>query len=150
MELLLNLFWLMLALPALLLSRRVRRSARQSGQISRTNSMVVVVCLMLLLFPVVSVTDDLLALGLDMEESSATKSLVKHSPSPKTQVLGSDTGKPAQLYSVASYAPDHELSRAVEIYAVVLPQYDPASAGGCRAPPCPKCSALVAPLQTAR
>ena len=150
MELLLNLFWLLLVVPALLLSRQAKRSARESGQICRTNSSVVVVCLMLLLFPVVSATDDLLALGLDMEESSATKSLVKHSVSPKTPALGNDTVKPAQLYSFASYAPDQELYKAVQIYAVVLPQYDPASASGCRAPPCSDSSALVAPSQMAR
>ncbi len=148
MELLLNLVWLMLAVPALVLSQRARRSAEVSGQVYRTNSLVLVVCLLLLLFPVVSATDDFLALGLDMEES-ATKSLVKQSVGPKAPVSGDDARTTAQLHDLPLYAPDNE-HKAVSTDVAVLPRYTLASTVGCRAPPCPKPSAFVAPLKTSR
>jgi len=51
MELLLNLLWLILALPALLVWRRQSASARSSA-------IVFLGCLLALLFPIVSVTDE--------------------------------------------------------------------------------------------
>ena len=150
MEFLLNLFWLMLAVPALLLSLRARRLAHESGQVWRTNSLVLVVCLLLLLFPVISATDDLLALGLDMEESSPTKSLVKQSAGAKSPVAGHHAGATAQLPGIVSYAPNDELHRAVSARAAVPTKYDPVSTSGCRAPPCPKSSASFAPSRTAQ
>jgi len=153
MELLLNLVWLMLALPALLLSRRARRAAEDSGQVCRTNSFVLVGCLLLLLFPVISATDDLLALRFEMEESSATKRLVKQSAGPKVLMSGNDDGTSVKLQNVAFYAPDNELCNAPSLYAAILPQYDAASTIGCRAPPCPLCpesSVSTAPSKAAR
>jgi len=140
MELLLNLVWLMLALPALLLSRRAQRSAKDSGQICRTNSFVLLGCLLLLLFPVISATDDLLAFRFAMEESSATKRLVKQSAGPKVCLAGDEGGTPAKPHNVESYAPDNEFCNAASTSAAVLPQHNPASTMGCRAPPCTKSS----------
>src|ERR1700684_1619141 len=125
MELLLNLFWLMLAVPVLLLSWRARRSALESGQVWRINSVVLVVCMLLLLFPVVSVTDDLLARGLDIEESSATKSLVKQSAGSQAPVSCHDAGAPAQVHSVVFHPPNNGLHHIVSTNEVILPQYDP-------------------------
>src|SRR5271166_2293805 len=150
MESLLHLVWLALSVPALLLWRRARKSARESEQVCRTNPLVLVGCLLLLLFPVVSATDDLLALGLEMDESGATKRLVKQSAEPKAPMAGDGFGAPAQLYGAATFTPDNRLRQTVSTYVTVPPKYDPTSASGCRAPPWPKFSACAAPSRTAR
>jgi hypothetical protein len=137
MELLLNLAWVLLALPTLLVSRRAHRLAKQSGQACRTNSLVLVSCVLVLLFPIVSATDDLLAMRLEIDESSPTKRLVKQSASPKVPVLGRDAGPLAALHAVSIGAPDKQLRGRVPTYEAALPQRDPARNSGCRAPPCP-------------
>lgn len=67
MELLLNLCWLLLTAPALFLWLRQRQHPR-SLQFAITH-----ICLLFLLFPVISVTDDLHAMGQEMEESPSVK-----------------------------------------------------------------------------
>ena len=62
MELLLNLFWVMLAIPAALIWWRERRFARNLGHLCFSPSLVSLVCLLALLFPVVSATDDMQAM----------------------------------------------------------------------------------------
>ena len=67
MELTLNLFWLLLTIPALWLWWQAR-FARVRGRQVRPSAMVLG-CLLLLLFPVVSATDDLQAMRPEIEES---------------------------------------------------------------------------------
>ena len=71
MELLLNLAWLLLALPAcwLWLGRK-RRHARTSSSLQ---FLLVVGCMFVILFPVISATDDLCAMRAECEESPAGK-----------------------------------------------------------------------------
>ncbi len=69
MELLLNLLWLLLALPAYCLWRDARNS-RRSGSPSPLQCLLALGCVLVLLFPVVSATDDLHAMRSEMEESS--------------------------------------------------------------------------------
>jgi hypothetical protein len=71
MELLLNLTWLLLALPAYWLwrdGRRVHFGRRTSLQL-----LLSLGCLLVLLFPVISATDDLRAMRAEMEESPVSK-----------------------------------------------------------------------------
>lgn len=150
MELLLNLLWLSLALPALMLSHRGRKAAEDSGQVCRINVFIVVVCLLLLLFPVISATDDLMAVGLEMEESGATKCLLKQSTVAKAPIAGDGFGAPAHPLRVSLVVPHNELIEAVLTFTAVLPQFDAAHASDCRAPPCPEFSASVVPSRTAR
>jgi len=70
MELTLNLFWLLLTVPALWLWRQARL-ARLRGRRQVRPSAMVLGCLLLLLFPVVSATDDLQAMRPEIEESGA-------------------------------------------------------------------------------
>jgi hypothetical protein len=67
MELTLNLFWLLLTIPALWLWWQARL-ARVRGRQVRPSA-IVLGCLLLLLFPVVSATDDLQAMRPEIEES---------------------------------------------------------------------------------
>ncbi|MGA3196508.1 MAG: hypothetical protein ABSD39_16035 [Terriglobales bacterium] len=70
MELFLNLCWLALLLPAYTLWRQ-RASSNRSA---RTSSLFIctLVCVLVLLFPVISASDDLHAVGQVMEESKRT------------------------------------------------------------------------------
>jgi hypothetical protein len=78
-ESLLNFCWLLLVLPGFYLWRSRTRYA------TAWRVAVALGCLFFLLFPVISATDDLLALGRDMEESPCGKSGGMY----KSQVAGS-------------------------------------------------------------
>jgi len=75
MELLLNLAWLLLVLPGCWLWRRAIRSHRASSQ----QCLLALGCALVLLFPVISATDDLHAMRAEMEESSPGKRAVRPS-----------------------------------------------------------------------
>ena len=72
MELLLNLAWLLLALPAYFLWRD-SRSMPNARRFTAVQCMLAVGCMLVTLFPVVSATDDLRAMRAEMEESPVTK-----------------------------------------------------------------------------
>ena len=73
MELLLNLFWLLLAMPAYWLWR-YSRTATQRRKLGALQCLLALGCLLVILFPVVSASDDLRAMRAEMEESSNKKS----------------------------------------------------------------------------
>lgn len=69
MELTLNLFWLLLAIPAIWIWRGpLAESAPDLGHPLRR--LLVLGCVLIVLFPVVSATDDLQAMRPEMEEST--------------------------------------------------------------------------------
>ncbi len=72
MELLLNLAWLLLALPAYWLWLGSRRSST-GRNFTSLQCLLALGCLLVILFPVISATDDLLAIRCEMEESPAGK-----------------------------------------------------------------------------
>jgi hypothetical protein len=70
MELLLNLIWMALGLVALLGFLRGRRVSSQISRVPYRKSLFALACAVLLLFPVVSASDDLHPTQAVMEESS--------------------------------------------------------------------------------
>jgi hypothetical protein len=72
LELLLNLCWLLLIGPGIYLWLRQRRHAKPILQFS-----IALVCLLFLLFPVISATDDLHTMRQEMEESGPSKRALK-------------------------------------------------------------------------
>jgi hypothetical protein len=70
MELLLNLIWIALGLVALLGFLRGRRVASQISRVPYRKSLFALACAVLLLFPVVSASDDLHPTQAVMEDSS--------------------------------------------------------------------------------
>jgi hypothetical protein len=72
MELLLNLTWLLLALPAFLLWRGCR-SASAGRRFTAIQCVLALGCMLIMLFPVVSATDDLRAMRAEVEESPISK-----------------------------------------------------------------------------
>ena len=71
MELLLNLAWLLLALPAYWLwrGRRIVRIGRRSS----LQCLLSLTCVLVILFPVISATDDLHVMRAELEESPTSK-----------------------------------------------------------------------------
>jgi hypothetical protein len=135
MELLLNLLWLMLALPAVLIWRQDLSSVRTSGRFCRSRSFLLLSCLLALLFPIVSVTDDLHATRAEMEESSPSKRVVKQSPGAKAQTWSNTGGPPAQLVPFASFKDNHKTIALILTAAPDLPQQPLTSNIGSRSPP---------------
>ena len=70
MEIFLNLCWLFLVVPALVTWRRQERSSRERGHASLLR-LGALGCALVLLFPVISASDDLHAVRQEMEESSS-------------------------------------------------------------------------------
>ncbi|MGA8868383.1 MAG: hypothetical protein WB510_15525 [Candidatus Sulfotelmatobacter sp.] len=83
MELLLNLAWVLLALPGYWLWRnRVARGRRESA-FSARQCLLALSCVLVLLFPVISATDDLHAMRAEMEESATNRRTVRSASSDK-------------------------------------------------------------------
>lgn len=76
MELLLNLAWLLLALPAYWLWCG-SRTAPAGRKISSLQCLLALGCTLVILFPVVSATDDLCAMRAEIEESPASKRTIR-------------------------------------------------------------------------
>jgi hypothetical protein len=86
MELLLNLLWLMLVLPAVWVWRR-QDFVAQPRRFQRVRVLLLLSCILTLLFPIVSATDDLHAMRPELEESSPTKRIAKLSPGDRCRLL---------------------------------------------------------------
>jgi hypothetical protein len=82
MELLLNLAWLFLALPAWWLWHD-SRTAPAARKISSFHCLLTISCMLVILFPVVSATDDLRVMRTEMEESPVSKRSVCQSSGDK-------------------------------------------------------------------
>jgi len=88
MELLLNLAWLLLALPAYWLWRG-SRSGCAEGKFTSLQCLLALGCVLVILFPVVSATDDLIAMRTEMEESPISKRTVRLSSHDKASAWNS-------------------------------------------------------------
>ncbi len=82
MELLLNLAWVLLALPAYWLWRR-DAGLRAARWVSSLQCLLALGCVLVLLFPVISASDDLHAMRAEMEDSSISKRTVRQAGSDK-------------------------------------------------------------------
>jgi hypothetical protein len=78
MELLLNLSWLLLAMPAFWLWR-VSSGVPDRRRLSALQGVFALACALVLLFPVVSATDDLRAMRAEMEESQTSRRSISQS-----------------------------------------------------------------------
>jgi len=133
MELFLNLLWLALALPAVLVWRSQPPSQWSSGKPSR--SFVLLGCLLALLFPVVSASDDLHPISAELEESGPFKRTIKQLPSVKSPACNYDGGGTARPVHVALFRPENDALGAVPEYLRLPLRQIPVSAIDGRAPP---------------
>jgi len=94
MELLLNLIWVVLAVAALCAWGWRRGEPRSRPQL------IAVICLLALLFPVISATDDLHAMRSEMEDSACSKRSLKQSVTGKLVWQQTIHNSPVALASV--------------------------------------------------
>jgi len=85
MELLLNLAWLLLALPAFWLWRGAR-SVPSRRKFSALQCLLALGCMLVILFPVVSATDDLHAMRNEIEESPSSRRSIRQATQDKSSV----------------------------------------------------------------
>jgi len=82
MELLLNLAWLLLAVPAFWLWRGAS-CAPHRRKFTAFQCLLALGCMLVILFPVVSATDDLRAMRNEIEESPASKRTIRQASNDK-------------------------------------------------------------------
>ncbi len=132
MELLLNLAWLLLALPAYWLWRGAR-GRRLGRRLTSVQCLFALGCLLVILFPVISATDDLRAMRAELEESPSSERSLRQAgdhkvstPSGHSQPSMASAGIPVPLFDVAwLQAP------AVQLFQSAVPAIHRSS----RAPP---------------
>lgn len=100
MELVLNLVWLLLTVPAYWVWWQ---RSRESGSL---RSVVTLGCVLFLLFPIISATDDLHAMRPEMEELSPTKRSLKQAGSVKISTQSHTGIPPASLAAFITTSPD--------------------------------------------
>ena len=136
MELLLNLAWLLLALPAYWLWRRSFHT-RALGKLGSLQCLLALGCLLVLLFPVISATDDLHVMRTEMEESSPGKRSARQAAAEKASVWTSRWQTlPAVVAATATFA----LPAEGRHEAFSVPQSEPAAPVVLRASRAPPCS----------
>jgi hypothetical protein len=134
MELLLNLAWVLLALPACWLWRRGART-RFSRRISSLQCLLALGCVLVLLFPVVSASDDLHAMRAEMEDSSISKRTVRQAGSDKNSAWVNRLQGPAAAVASAVRLVTPEVGRLEVVVTRVSPLARPCVFQRGRAPP---------------
>jgi hypothetical protein len=92
MELLLNLIWLALALPAFWMWRRMPVHARNAHWFGCCRPFLLLACALVLLFPVISATDDLHAMRPEVEESNPFNRQLKNSAAARSGACAHASG----------------------------------------------------------
>ncbi len=134
MELLLNLAWLLLAIPAYGLWRNSIPAGRKHG-ITSLQCLLALGCALVLLFPVISATDDLHAMRAEMEESSPSKRSVRLANSDRNSIPHTQS-PPALLTGIGGFFTIAEFGAPLSRNFSFVPSAQlPLSAG--RAPPAP-------------
>ena len=132
MELLLNLAWLLLVLPAYWLWRS-SRTAAAGRKFTSLQCLLALGCLLVILFPVISATDDLLAMRREMEESPASRRSVRQASHEKVSGWKLQS-PPAMIAAATSFPIDDERRQPVLPLSVCAPPAPVIERTG-RAPP---------------
>jgi hypothetical protein len=135
MELLLNLIWVLLAVPAFWLWRHEAMPAGRNRYLTPGRYVLVLGFALLMLFPVISATDDLRAMQPETEESSARR-VSRNAENEKDPIIRLGA-VPALLGVSVLIAPLEQFCGLVLATPQVAP-FDPAIAvSNGRAPPAP-------------
>ena len=132
MELLLNLAWLLLALPAFWLWRGAR-TAPLGRKFSALQCLLALGCMLVILFPVVSATDDLRAMRSEMEESPASKRSIRQASQDKASVWKCHS-QPALATTASSLPVSDQVCQPLPTLGLFAPA-SPAIRHSGRAPP---------------
>ncbi len=107
MELLLNLIWVLLAVPAFWLWRREALPSHRSRYLSPVRCVLALGFILLLLFPVISATDDLRAMQPETEECPAGRRACRSAENEKGHAPNMGTA-PALVGMFVVFAPADE------------------------------------------
>jgi hypothetical protein len=88
MELLLNLAWLLLAMPAYWFWHKTK-PAKTERSFRPLHAVLALGCALVILFPLISATDDLHVIGTEIEEPSASKRSIRQGNAERLSVLNS-------------------------------------------------------------
>lgn len=132
MELLLNLAWLLLAAPAFWLWRKTR-TAPASRKFNAFQCLLALGCLLVMLFPVISATDDLQIMRNEMEESPSSKRSIGQSNDHKPSASKSQT-QIALAVPASTFSSEGQAWHQGTATAILVPHIASISAAG-RAPP---------------
>jgi hypothetical protein len=136
MELLLNLVWILLALPAYWMWRRSAGST--ASRPSPLQCLLALGCVLVLLFPVISATDDLHAMRAEMEELASSKRTVRQAGSEKGSAWVNRLQGPPALVASATWLEVQEV-RPLEVLDIsLLPSARGVVLPAGRAPPVPR------------
>src|ERR1022692_1120250 len=134
MELLLNLVWVLMALPAYWLWRR-DAGVRQGRKFSSRQVFLALGCVLVLLFPVISATDDVHAMRAEMEDSSISKRTVRQAGGEKNSAWVNRLQAPPAAVASAGWVAAPEVGR-LEVFVVrVSPLAGSGMFHASRAPP---------------
>src|SRR5580698_7422640 len=134
MELLLNVVWVLLALPAFWLWRR-GADGRPGHGVSSLQCLLALGCALVLLFPVISATDDLHAMRAEMEDSAISKRTVRQAGSDKNSAWVNRLQGPAATATSAVRLVPPEVRQLEVTVTSVSPLARPCVFHGGRAPP---------------
>jgi hypothetical protein len=134
MELILNLLWLLLAVPLVALCWHATQSALGPRKYRPLHFGMLAVCLLALLFPVVSASDDLNAMRAELEESNSARSSLKSTAADSSNSHPQFVSATADAYpAFPGFRP--EACGEVLQYAQSLPKRALSTRLGDRAPP---------------
>jgi len=132
MELLLNLAWLLLAMPAFWLWHSYR-SAPHRRKFTALQCLLALGCMLVILFPVVSATDDLRAMRNEIEESPASKRTIRQASNDKISIFKWQN-PPALAAATTSFCVNDQGRQALPARGLSVPA-TPATVQAARAPP---------------
>ena len=135
MELLLNFLWLMLAVPAFVVWRQHLASSHSQGKPHHSRSLLLLGCLLVLLFPAVSASDDLHPISAEIEESGAFKRNIKQSPGIKASAFTDGHSWASLPVQTMSFQPVRITLDVAPIEISVLPRPVSLTRNSNRAPP---------------
>lgn len=131
MELLLNFAWVLLALPTYWLWHDARGAAT-GRRLTALQCLFSLACVLVLLFPIISATDDLRAMRAEMEESPSKISICQKSTD--KHYFGKWQSQPALASFSSSQTPTNQAWSVAPTSAFSLPPA-PTVAAPSRAPP---------------
>lgn len=134
MELLLNLVWLLLALPAYWLWRHALHP-REQCKFSSLQCLLALACVLVVLFPVVSATDDLHAMRAEIEESPASKRNLRQAGSDRSAVWHAYSQIPVVVASSSAISAPSDAGWQLSLSPVAPTQSTPVAQYTGRAPP---------------
>lgn len=123
-------------------------SGRRDGS-SRFRALVCASCLSILVFPVISVSDDLGLIPSEMEESNSCKPCFKASAGSAPRISGNSDSPPAEVVHIGFTRPARELKEQVFAYKYASAGQALMGISSSRAPPCLRSSPSFAPATTA-